>query len=313
MRGKNPNSTDPAAITRAASTQTYYTILFLADRGWAGNAFRAYGYFRWLDDQLDNDGLKRQTRLELVKRQNQIMRSTYTNYFDGPVQAEERILVDLIHSDTEENSGLKQYIDSMMAVMEFDAQRRGKSISAGELDNYSIQLSRAVTEAMHYFIGHDKKSPNSETRYQAVIGAHITHMLRDTLDDIRSGYYNIPREYLETHSITPRDINSEPYRKWVEERVTQARACFEAGRGYVAKVESIRFRMAALAYMKRFEKILSLIEMDHFVLRPNYENIKPAREGKRFKWAWFGSPEFSSTKISSSPLRSVYNQVVEKL
>jgi hypothetical protein len=72
MRAKSPNSTDPAAITKAASTQTYYTILFLADRGRVANAFRAYGYFRWLDDQLDADGLKRQARLDLVERQIEI-------------------------------------------------------------------------------------------------------------------------------------------------------------------------------------------------------------------------------------------------
>ena len=47
-------STNPAAsITKAASKQTYYTIRFLVDRDRVDDAYRAYGYFRWVDDVLD--------------------------------------------------------------------------------------------------------------------------------------------------------------------------------------------------------------------------------------------------------------------
>ena len=52
-------------------------------------------------------------------------------------------------------------------------------------------------ECIHYFVGHDDFSPRDETRYLAVAGAHIVHMLRDTFDDMQLGYYNIPREVLE--------------------------------------------------------------------------------------------------------------------
>ncbi len=49
---------DPAdslapAITKAASKQTYYTIRCLVDRPRRHDAFRAYAYFRWVDDVLD--------------------------------------------------------------------------------------------------------------------------------------------------------------------------------------------------------------------------------------------------------------------
>ena len=42
-----------AAITKSASKQTYYTIRFFVDRGRVDDAYRAYGYFRWVDDVLD--------------------------------------------------------------------------------------------------------------------------------------------------------------------------------------------------------------------------------------------------------------------
>ncbi len=48
--------TNPAAtLTKIASKQTYYTIRFLVDRARVEDAFRAYAYFRWVDDVLDAD------------------------------------------------------------------------------------------------------------------------------------------------------------------------------------------------------------------------------------------------------------------
>ena len=43
-----------ASITQAASKQTYYTIRFLVDDWLVDDAYRAYAYFRWVDDWLDD-------------------------------------------------------------------------------------------------------------------------------------------------------------------------------------------------------------------------------------------------------------------
>ena len=42
-----------ARITQNASKQTYYTIRLLVDRDLVPDAYRAYAYFRWVDDVLD--------------------------------------------------------------------------------------------------------------------------------------------------------------------------------------------------------------------------------------------------------------------
>ena len=47
------NTTLASAITKVASRQTYYTIRFLVDRERVDDAYRAYGYFRWVDDVID--------------------------------------------------------------------------------------------------------------------------------------------------------------------------------------------------------------------------------------------------------------------
>lgn len=285
-----------AAITRQASSQTYFTIHYLVDRALVDDAYRAYAYFRWVDDTLDQDQLTLGGRLAFLARQREIISGCYQGqrHFDtfdtidkrsgggnsgGPAGlcAEEQMVVDLIHNDQLANSGLRIYINEMMAVMAIDVERRGRFISQAELDEYTRCLATAVTEAMHYFIGHNQSSPQDGTRYLAVTGAHITHMLRDMIEDTGTGYYNIPQEFLEENGINPDDVHDAAIRAWVIGRVQQARECFAAGRRYMAQVENLRCRLAGYAYIARFEVVLDAIEKDGCWLRAGY----PERRSKQ--------------------------------
>jgi len=176
---------------------------------------------------------------------------------------------------------LQSYLRNMMQVMEFDAGRRGRLILQAELNEYTHWLATAVTEAMHYFIGHCCYSPHDETRYLAVTAAHITHMLRDTFDDVQAGYYNIPREVLEANQIQPHDIQSKAYRAWVQSRVQVARSYFKAGRDYLSRVENPRCRLAGFAYTARFEWLLDTIGREGYSLRPEYTERKSIGTGLR--------------------------------
>lgn len=265
------------SITRKASAQTYYTIRFLADRPLVDGAYRAYAYFRWVDDVLDLELQSKEERLAFLRRQEMIVDRSYRGEWPGTLCPEEELVADLIACDLNVESGLHAYISQMMAVMAFDAGRRGRLISQIELDIYTLRLSMAVTEALHYFIGHDCASPLGEARYQAVSAAHITHMLRDAVEDTENGYYNIPCEYLEEHCIDAADINHAAYQKWVESRVKLARKLFAGGRKNLAKVESVRCRMAGYAYIARFEVVLDAIENENYLLREVY----PERKSKR--------------------------------
>ncbi|MFH1908341.1 MAG: squalene/phytoene synthase family protein [Chloroflexota bacterium] len=269
-KGSESNPLLAAAITRAASRQTYLTIRLFVDRDRTADAFRAYAYFRWLDDQLDREKIDQLQRIAFVERQVELMDGCYRGEWPRQTSAEERMLVDLIRGDTEENSGLRAYIQNMMAVMVFDANRRGRLIGQEELAGYTRCLAVAVTEALHYFIGHGSPSPRGEARYIAVSGAHITHMLRDTLDDAAAGYFNVQREFLETHQSAPQDVSGEAYRAWVKSRVRLARACFAAGREALAQVQNLRCRISGHAYIARFEAVLDVIEQDDYRLRSEY-------------------------------------------
>src|SRR6185369_11244133 len=254
---KNPGLAP--SITKVASTQTYYTIRFLVDRDRVEDAYRAYAYFRWVDDILDMGYSREAERRAFIARQKSLLERCYLGESVACADVEEQMLIKLVQSDTEKNSGLRCYLYNMMAVMAFDVERRGRLISQAELNSYTRLLSNAVTESMHYYIGHAACSPQNDARYMAVTAAHITHMLRDTLEDIKTGYFNIPREVLDANCIVPEDVHSEAYRAWVRTRVELARTYFLIGREYLKRVESPRCRLAGLAYTTRFEGVLDLI------------------------------------------------------
>jgi phytoene/squalene synthetase len=274
-----------ANITRSASQQTFYTIHFLADRALRADAYRAYAYFRWLDDHIDQVTMTRPERIAFVNRQQMIVARAYCGERLGNLTAEEQFIIDLIENDEAADSGLRAYIDNMMAVMAFDARRQGQTISRQELDEYTLWLATAVTEALHHFIGHNCAAPQDETRYLAVIAAHITHMLRDTIEDAAAGYYNIPQEFLAVYDIKPTDVNHAAYQIWVQSRVKLARDYFQAGRDYMARVENCRCRIAGYAYIARFEIVLDAIEREFYRLRADYPERKNGRSALKMGWA----------------------------
>jgi hypothetical protein len=286
----NQMITTPASlITKAASKQTYYTIHFLVDRERVEDAYRAYGYFRWVDDILDGDSNSGPERTEFLERQKFLLEACYRGESPQDANLQERMLVELVQHDQEENSGLQLYLRNMMQVMDFDARRRGRLITQEELNEYTGWLATAVMECIHYFIGHDGFAPRDQTRYLAVSAAHITHMLRDTYDDAQAGYYNIPCEVLEANHIGPLDVQSDAHRAWVKSRVQLARQYFKAGKSYFARVQNLRCRLACFAYIARFEWLLDTIERESYRLRPHYNERKSAGTGLRMSWLTLSS------------------------
>ena len=281
-----------SSITKAASKQTYYTIRFLVDRERVDDAYRAYGYFRWVDDVLDSDSGSASERMTFIERQKALLDSCYRGEPPRDVNFYEKMLVELVQHDQEksnalrqaQDNGLQSYLHNMMLVMEFDARRRGSLISQVELNDYTRWLAIAVTEGLRHFVGHGEFAPLDETRYLAVSAAHIIHMLRDTYDDVQAGYFNIPREVLEVHSFGPRDLRSDAYRTWVKNRVELARQDFQAGHDYFRRAENLRHRLAGFTYMARFEWLLETFESEGFALRPQYGERKSMGTGLRMGW-----------------------------
>ncbi len=279
----SPASADLArSITRRASRHTFLTIRHLVDRARIADAFRAYAYFRWVDDQIDLALTDPAERRRFLSRQSGLIESAYRGEEPHCATPVERMVIDLIRGNSRRESGLACYIRNMMDVMAFDASRRGRTITQSELDAYARSLAVAVTEALHYFIGHGLPAPHTPSRYLAVIAAHTTHMLRDTVEDVAAGYFNIPVEVLSAEDLDPGDLTSPAYRAWVRQRVLQARRGFELGKGYLAQVGSRRCRLACVAYCGRFEAVLNTIERNQYDLTADLRPLPALTPA----WAW---------------------------
>ncbi len=294
-----------ASITKAASKQTYYTIRYLADRERVEDAYRTYAYFRWVDDVLDAPSGSGSERRAFLERQKSLLEACYRGELPQDVDMQENMLIELVQHDHEKNSGLKAYLHNMMLVMDFDARRRGRLITQAELSDYTRWLAVAVTEALHYFIGHADFTPHDSTRYLAVSAAHIAHMLRDTADDMQLGYYNIQREVLDANQIWTQDVKSEAFHAWVKGRVQLARQYFEAGKVYFARVQNLRCRLAGMAYISRFEWVLDTIEREGYSLRPQYNERKSLASGLQMGWLTLSAMlNFHGTGAFSQPFIS---------
>jgi len=304
-----PDRALPAFITKRASKQTYYTIRFLVDRERVADAYRAYAYFRWVDDQLDENGLAGRARRIFIARQQALIDcfqwsdGTDLCAFAPNPTWEERMVVELFRTDQEPASGLHSYIQNMMAVMAFDAERRGRLISQDELTAYTRHLATAVTDAVYYFIGHDQPCPQDNARYLPTVAAHIVHMLRDTREDLAAGYFNVPCEFLEAYHLDPCDIDNDHFRLWTRQQVQLARDYFTIGKRRLAETKNWRRRIAGYAYIARFECVLNTIEQEDYRLRPSYHELKNVWSGLRMGWAVL-SPLLSKRQQTSYTLQN---------
>ena len=284
----NPNHTPSqllaARITKKASKQTYYTIRFFVDRELVPDAYRAYGYFRWVDDVLDAPSGSLSEKMTFIDRQKSILETCYQGQNPQDVGIQEQMLVDLIQNDSEANSGLQVYLRSMMGVMNFDTRRRGSFISQVELMEYTRLLAKAVTEALHFFIGQKTPAVPQDGRYLAVTAAHIIHMLRDTREDIQVGYFNIPMEIVQRNDFPIQDVENQATRNWVRSRVELARQYFDAGRKVLGKDRCLRRRVAGFAYMARFEWLIQTFQKDDYCLRYEYPERKSLQAGLWMGW-----------------------------
>ena len=274
------------SITWDASKQTYYTARLMADKGLVDDCYRAYAYFRWVDDVVDVSSQSSDERISFIRRQRGLIDRLYRNERPDDLTPEEEIVADLIQHDKIENSGLRSFIYNFLAVIDFDAHRKGRLISQQELTWYSSCLGRAVTDCVLYFVGNGHPYPDTAHRFLGPTGAHIAHMLRDMLADTADGFINIPLEYLEAHGISPQDVDSSPYRAWVRERVEQARRYFREGKRFFDGLDLLRRKIVGYWYCARFEGLLNAIERDGYVLRAVYDERR--KLSTRLRVAWLG-------------------------
>lgn len=287
MERENNNSADLArSITKSGSIQTYFTARLMVDKDLVDDFFRAYAYFRWIDDVIDVTAQTNNERAIFIARQKDLIDGFYQRRRINPLDPEEEILRELINNDRGENSGLQSFIRNMFAIIEFDAHRKGRLLSQDELDWYVNTLGKSVVDGLLYFIGNGSNYPEAENKYQAGVAAHISHLLRDMRQDEKDGFINIPREYLDANGIRFSDVETFAYKNWIQNRVNLARMHFTEGKKYLDGLDNLRAKVVGHWYCARFEVVLDTIEADEYLLRDEYHERR--RISTWLKIFWLG-------------------------
>lgn len=281
---RTPDAVLARRITWRESKQSYFTMRLLVDKDLVDDSYRAYAYFRWADDVVDEHLKTREERLAFIRGQRALIERLYAGERPEGLRTEEVMVAELVRHDREPHSRLRSYIENFLAIIEFDAARKGGPITGEELRVYTDRLAIAVTDAIQYFIRNGHPYPEDERRIAGARAAHITHMLRDMREDLHEGYANIPKEYLERKGIEPEDIDSAAFRDWVRSRVEAARADFRQGKLYIDGLDVLRTKIAARWYCARFEGVLDTIETDGYRLRLEYAERHKARTWLKMAW-----------------------------
>lgn len=298
---KDPTAALARSITWSGSKQAYYTARLMVDRDLRDDFARAYAYLRWADDVVDVTARSQEERIGFIDRQLLLIDRLYRNERPADLAAEEAMLAALIENDRGPKSGLQSFIRNMMAIIEFDARRKGRLISQGELDWYTERVANSVTDGLQYFIGHGYPHPEGADRLLAVKASHISHLLRDMLPDIAQGYVNIPGEYLDAHRIGPSDVGAPAFQEWVRDRVKLARDYFAAGKRYFDRADVLRVKTVVNWYCARFEGLLDTIERERFILRERYNDRRKLPTLLKILWQGIWLPV---RHISSGGMRT---------
>ena len=116
-------------ITLNASKQTFFIIKILVDKGLKDDCYRAYAYFRWVDDMVDEVHQKKSEKIEFINRQVHLAELLFNGDRQVILSDEEEMLADLIFDDQCPQGLLKSYIYNFLSIIKFDADRHGERIS----------------------------------------------------------------------------------------------------------------------------------------------------------------------------------------
>ena len=271
---KNTSAALAHSITWKGSKQSYLTARLLVDRDLVDDCLRGYAYFRWADDVIDLRLDSRERRIAFIARQKMLVERLYRGERPEDLYKEEEMLADLIAHDKGPDTGLGSFIHNFMAVFEFDANRNGRLVSRRELSEYTASLATAVMDGIQYFIGNGTPYPRTYDRSLAVTGAHLVHMLRDTLEDIPAGFVNIPTEDIQRLGIGLEDLDGKPFQTWVQEQSEWAGNCLKEGKRYINSLEVLRCKLAGAWYCARFEWFLEAFRGDGYRIREAYPERK---------------------------------------
>ena len=244
------------------------------DRLRANVFFCAYAYFRWVDDIVDSEDASIDQKTTLLDRQRAWIAELYENPESlrviSSLTAEEQLLFFVIQHDLAGGKqALRLSISDMLRSIEMDATRRGRVVSSEVLTQIQMHRTRAFADFVSTLL-HQRTLVGAENRLLVfALACDEAHKLRDLIQDVTFGYFNISFEELREYEIDLNDLNCPGLREYVKDKVSSTRASFTRARRDLRHV-SATLRAACLIYGLRHLMLLKAIENDAYYLRFSY-------------------------------------------
>jgi phytoene/squalene synthetase len=228
-------------------------------------SYKLYAYLRQVDDFIDESGAERDECLAYVRKQRAIVHELYSN----GAAAGDSLLSQIVEHDRMNGHKFKECIDLMMDVFEFDARRKkNKPVSAHELRTYSMNLARAYTRFLIYFV--EPRYQHSENDILLAHACHLAHMIRDLMVDYDLGYINIPDEDINAYALEPGSFNTAAMSRWLEKEVGRIDHFMRQGKCALCSSSTLTIKLMGILYCFRYEVILRRIKAARYSLRTNY-------------------------------------------
>lgn len=253
----------------AAVVKSHNWVAFLADRLFFNRRASMhlnllYGYFRKVDDFIDDEQRSEAECREFLEHQKRIIRRLYTK---GAVKSAHAI-APVIAYDLSRGCRLKATIFSLFETFLFDAGRRSKLVTSKELKDYSLNLGKAYARMLLHFI--QARASDGEAAAFLAHACHQVHILRDFFLDQRLGYVNISKEEIRQYKIRLDSINDTNFQRWLRDRINATEGLFERSKTLLDQDRSLRVKLIGHLYSCRYELLLQQIKAAGFWLEEHY-------------------------------------------
>lgn len=243
----------------------WYSFSFFS-RSRRNTLFRAYEYFRWVDDYIDDKKTLTKDAKRLLSREIRLISTLYSHKPITPTYIFEEYISSVISEDYENRNGMQEIINGFFCALSWDVRRRNRIPTAKELTSYSQYLGCSYSQGITYGLNyHPTDSRFLEVSNNCGVAAHITHMLRDFFIDLEIGYINISKEDIEKYHInlsSNRQDLKMALSPWCKDQFLKTQNLFNQGLNSINKLPGFRARFAFRLISIRYLLILKKVKRD---------------------------------------------------
>ncbi len=255
---------DAASLLRSRSTFTY-VLSWLLPSSNRSSFLLWYGYFRWVDDVVDDGGLDRASASAFLDRQTRLV--------SGEIPArecrtpEEQFAPALLGRHGDDPAFITLLQDMLTAIRSDLERQHADAIRLEDLETSWRTEVQSYLGTIGYFCGVRTSPPPGSS---AALGAKWVHILRDAQVDIDAGLRTLAADDLSAHGLDAKTLRNDPAclasRRWVSGKWRRAGRLLQDGSLDAQRVTDWRYRLIVAMLIAKYRCHLDDVERRGFVL-----------------------------------------------